>query len=182
MNTRGLIAGLMTGLCVLIGTTGNIWGNEFAVSDLKGYGTGNVVDMELVNPAGFVSVTYAGEGKATVLGKFNFTAKLAVRWDTPMPNGSGGYCAPASGYATHNVPDNSSIVLNFTGIFCEANQMAYATDTKPHMPAPPFTYTGSFIVADGTGRFSGASGSGSITGSTDKNLKLTVIVNGKIVH
>lgn len=182
MNARRLITEIMAGLFTFAVTIGSAGANDQAVTNLDGYGMGTVVGFENKNTVGFVSVTYVGEGNATVLGKFDFLAKLAVRWDTPMPNGSGGYCAPASGYSTHETSDKSTVVMNFTGTFCEASQQAFATETLPHMPAPPFTYTGTYLIVDGTGRFRGASGSGSITGSTDQNLKLTVIVDGKIFH
>lgn len=183
MNVQGVIKSVLTGLFLLVVTIVNAGARDMAVTNLEGYGEGVVLGIENVNTVGFVSVTYTGEGKSTVLGKFDFLAKLAVRWDTPLPNGSGGYCAPASGYSTHEMRDKSTVVLNFTGIFCEAGQQSFATETLPqHMPAPPFTYTGTYLIADGTGRFSGVSGSGSMTGHTDTNLKLTVIIDGKIIH
>ncbi|RII30361.1 MAG: hypothetical protein CXR30_08605 [Geobacter sp.] len=182
MDARKLKKGIMVCLFVLAMTSNSAWGDNKAVTNFEGYGTGNVAAMNAVNDKGFVTVTYAGEGNATVLGKFAFDANLAVRWDTPLPNGSGGYCAPASGYSTHSLGQGNTLSMNFSGVFCEVNQATFGAETKLHVPAPPFAFTGTFLIADGTGRLSGISGSGSMTGNTDENLKLTVIIDGKIVH
>lgn len=182
MDARKGKRGIVMCLFVIAMAANSAWGDGKAVTNLEGYGTGNVVAMNAVNDTGFVTVTYAGKGNASVLGKFTFDANLAVRWDTPLPNGSGGYCAPASGYATHSLSQGDTLVMNFSGIFCEVNHDAFGEETIPHVPAPPFAFTGTFFIVEGTGRLSGISGSGSMTGTTDENLKLTVIVDGKIVH
>lgn len=180
MNGRKVAVGILGCLLALAATAADGWARNRVTTGLGGVGTGSVTTVENKNAEGFVSVIYGGSGQATVLGKFDFTAQHAVRWDTPLPNGAGGYCAPSSGSATLEMRNRDTLVMNFTGLFCEADQTGYGTETLAHLPAPPFTFTGTYLIVGGSGRFGSAAGSGSMTGSTDGSLNLTVIINGII--
>lgn len=74
------------------------------------------------------------------------------------PNGDGGYCAPASGTSTLTAANGDAVYLTMTGTVCEVG----ATGLNV-----PHTFSGTYTITGGTGRFDNATGSGSVTGGDD---------------
>jgi hypothetical protein len=73
----------------------------------------------------------------------------------PISNIDGGFCAPATGTGTiQNTKGNTTIVVNISGFDC------------PTLNNGPDVFSGTYVVTDGTGKFSSASGgTGAINGS-----------------
>jgi hypothetical protein len=159
------------------------------ITTLAGHAYGSLTDTQTPYPEtpGFIVGSYEGMGNASGIGRFTFTATHAFRWDAATPNGSGGWCAPSSGSATLSGMDGSELYLDFTGPFCEtgfaASTVGTTTSIDPlHLPAPPFAFTGTFVVTGGTGRFSAKSGGvGSMVGTSDADDNVFIKVDGKFL-
>jgi hypothetical protein len=133
---------------------------------------------------GFIVASYGGSGNASSIGNFSFDADQAVRWDSAVPNGAAGYCAPSSGETTLTANDGSKLYLNFTGLFCEAGYQVnlLGTQTTSHVPAPPYTFNGTFLVMGGSGKFAAKyGGSGSLIISSDIRNNVFLQLDGKLL-
>ena len=96
-----------------------------------------------------------GTGTSSHLGKDTYVSDLTVNWAAASSNGNGGYCAPASGPSTITAANGDTLTLQNTGAVCEVG----ATGSSV-----PHTFTGTYTITGGTGRFQGATGSGTETG------------------
>jgi hypothetical protein len=83
-----------------------------------------------------------------------YTSTLTILWTQATSNGHGGFCAPASGQTTLTLPGLGTITKQETGQICEVG----TTGTNV-----AHTFSGTFTVSGGTGLFSNASGSGTVT-------------------
>jgi hypothetical protein len=104
------------------------------------------------------TVQSTGTATSSHLGTGPYTSTLTVFWAAATPNGAGGFCAPASGPATLTAANGDTLTMQVTGTVCEVG----ATSANV-----PHTFTGTYTITGGTGRFAGATGSGTSTGGDD---------------
>jgi hypothetical protein len=88
-------------------------------------------------------------------GTFNYAA--TILWLSSFPNGGGGSCAPASGTLTLTAANGSTLVVQSVGILCEIGASGINK----------FSFNGSYLITNGTGDFTGATGTGIQISSLD---------------
>ena len=101
------------------------------------------------------TVVSAGTAISTHLGRGAYTSSLTIDWAKAVPNGSGGYCAPAAGVGSLTAANGDVLTQYERGMVCEVGLTSL---TASH------TFTGSFTNTGGTGRFANATGGGTISG------------------
>jgi hypothetical protein len=101
-----------------------------------------------------------GTATSSHLGTGPYTSDLRVDWasHSPNPDVTGASCAPANGTGTLTAANGDTLTQFESGTVCE---------TAASAPNVPHSFTGSFFDTGGTGRFAGATGSGTITGGDD---------------
>ena len=104
------------------------------------------------------TVQSTGIATSSHLGSGPYVSTLTVDWAAASFNGAGGYCALATGTGTLTAANGDTLTQSESGKVCEVGTTA---SNVPH------TFTGTFTNTGGTGRFAGASGGGTITGSDD---------------
>lgn len=104
------------------------------------------------------SVETDGTATSSHLGTGSYTSTLTVAWASATSNGAGGYCAPASGTSTLTAANGDTLDQTVNGTVCEVGASA-ANDAH--------TFSGTFTNDGGTGRFTSATGGGTITGGDD---------------
>lgn len=117
--------------------------------------------------------TVATNGSATSshLGSGMFNSLLTIDWAAATSNGAGGFCAPASGSSTLTAANGDTLALTSTGSVCEVGATSkYASHT----------FTGTFTITGGTGRFSHAQGSGTEIAGDDGYGNSTYTDTGSI--
>jgi hypothetical protein len=134
----------------------------FASGHLNYYGP---QDCQLTDEG--CTITDEGTLKGTHVGKGTFVQTAIVLWKKGFPNGSGGYCAPASGTITITASDKSTITADRVGILCEVGGT--------------HTFNGTYFITGGTKRFEGASGTGIATCSVDKSGNVLGFANGSLI-
>jgi hypothetical protein len=144
------------------------------VLDFQGIGSGTVTyygpENCQLSDTGCTVVT-EGNVKGKYIGNGTFTNTITVLWKAGFPNGSGGYCAPASGTETITAADGSTLTAKRVGILCEVG---------PTGTNGPYTFNGSYFITEGTKRFSGASGSGVQICSVDTDGNVLGFAHGTI--
>jgi len=123
-------------------------------------------------PAG-CTVQTSGTATSSHLGTGPYTTTLTVLWSQATPNGDGGYCAPATGPSTLTAANGDQLDLQNTGTVCEVGPTG---NNAPH------TFTGTYTITGGTGRFTRASGSGSLTGGDDGQGNSNYSASGTISY
>jgi len=98
--------------------------------------------------------TLSSTGTLTGVVGGTYTSTFTILWLQAASNGQGGFCAPATGQTTLNLPGLGTITKNETGTVCEVG----ATGSNV-----AHTFTGTFTVTGGTGLFNSATGSGTAT-------------------
>jgi len=117
------------------------------------------------------TVVTEGTVKGKHIGMGTFTNTVTVLWKSGFPNGSSGYCAPASGTETITAADGSTLTAKRVGILCEVG---------PTGTNGPYTFNGSYFITEGTKRFSEASGSGVQICSVDTDGNVLGFAHGTI--
>ena len=106
-------------------------------------------------------------------GKSHFTFNLVIDFSTYLSNGSGGGCSQASGTLTLTKDDNGNnpdtVSLAHTGLVCDATGIL---STK--------TYTATYYITGGTGKYAGALGTGSTTASFDA-VRTLIHLDGNVL-
>jgi hypothetical protein len=108
----------------------------------------------------------------TISGAFagSYSSSFTILWTQSTPNGAGGFCAPATGTTTLTLPGLGTLTKSEHGTVCEVGA------TGPNVE---HTMTnGTFTVSSGTGVFTGATGSGSL--SFDQKPGPTSAVGGAV--
>ena len=144
----------------------------FAAStqEFKIFASGHMTSYGLLNcQSTDVGCTVTNEGtvKGTHVGKGTFTQTVTVLWKSGLPNGSGGYCAPASGTITITASDKSTITADRVGTVCEVGGN--------------ITFNATYFITGGTKRFVGASGIGISTCSIDGSGNVLGFANGSLI-
>jgi hypothetical protein len=104
------------------------------------------------------TVATNGTANTTHMGVGPYVSDLTIHWGSATSNGDGGYCAPADGTSTITGVNGDTITEDVSGMVCEVGPTSL---TAPH------TFTGTFTITGGTGRFADATGSGTVTGGDD---------------
>lgn len=99
-----------------------------------------------------------GTQTSSHLGRGAYVSDLTVDWAQAYPNGDGGFCAPASGPSVLTAANGDTLTLSNTGTVCEVGKTGANV---------PHTFTGTFTISGGTGRFANASGAGTESGGDD---------------
>jgi hypothetical protein len=110
--------------------------------------------------------------------------QFVLRFDTGSPNSLNGYpagpygisnqgvCLPASFMGALTETGGDSIYFNHAGLVCEEAA-----------PGSPYVYHGTFRVTGGTGRFSAATGGGSVVGTFTRDTAAAfVYVRGAVSY
>lgn len=134
----------------------------FASGHMTSYG---LPDCQLTDIG--CTVTNEGTVKGTHVGKGTFTQAVTVLWKSGSPNGSGGYCAPASGIITITASDKSTITAARVGTVCQV--------------AGNITFNATYYITGGTKKFVGASGIGISTCSIDGAGNVLGFANGSLI-
>lgn len=119
------------------------------------------------------TVQSTGTANSSHLGAGPYTSTLTVDWAAATSNGDGGYCAPASGPSTITAANGDTLSLQNSGTVCEVG----ATGSNV-----PHTFTGTFTITGGTGRFANATGSGTTTGGDDGSGNSNYSASGTISY
>lgn len=114
------------------------------------------------------TVTSAGTITGAFMGTYN--SSITILWMQATPNGSGGFCAPASGTTTLTLTGLGTVTKAEKGSVCEVGPTGANVEHK--------MTDGTFTVTAGTGVFSGATGSG--TSSFDQKPGATSALGGAI--
>jgi hypothetical protein len=100
-----------------------------------------------------------GTATSSQMGTGPYTTTLTVHWGQAYSNGNGGFCAPADGPSTLTAANGTNqLYFNNSGTVCEVG----ATGTYV-----PHTFSGTYTITGGTGKFAGATGQGTVTGGDD---------------
>lgn len=138
---------------------------------LNSTGTVTAVDQNAPNcntsPQG-CTTSSAGTLTGTLGG--TYTSTWTIVWAQATSNNAGGFCAPATGTTTLNLPGLGTIQKSESGTVCEVGATG---------PNDEHTMSGgTFSVASGTGIFSNATGSGSV--SFDQKPGATTALGGAV--
>jgi hypothetical protein len=108
----------------------------------------------------------------TLLGKVGgtYTSTWTILWKQATSNGQGGFCAPATGTTTLTLPKLGALTKSESGTVCEVGATG---DNVEHV-----LNNGTFNVMSGTGVFSNATGSGTVT--FDQKPGTTSAVGGAV--
>jgi opacity protein-like surface antigen len=98
------------------------------------------------------TLTSAGTLNGVVGG--TYTSTWTILWKQATPNGSGGYCAPATGSTTLSVPVLGTLTKLEKGTVCEVGATGANVE---HV-----LKDGTFTVGSGTGYLTGATGAGTV--------------------
>lgn len=105
------------------------------------------------------TVQTTGTATSTHLGTGPYVSTLTVHWGQAYSNGAGGYCAPADGPSTLTAANGDTLSLWNAGTVCEVGATGLYI---------PHTFSNAtYKITGGTGRFAGASGSGTESGGDD---------------
>ncbi len=120
------------------------------------------------------SMSLVGTAETSRLGMSQLNSSLTINWAQATSNGEGGYCAPATGTATLTAANRKGTVnLNVNGTVCEVGATAV---NAAH------TLTGTYTVTGGTGKFTSATGTGTLTGSDNGTGSASILLNGTITY
>jgi len=100
---------------------------------------------------------------------FKATFNNSKYWWSFTDNGSRGACVRGSGSVVLTTPDGSQIVMQQAGLSCNP-----AADPTNLLDA------GTYLIVDGTGRFSGATGTGNVV-TGFKNGYASIHLDGNII-
>ncbi len=103
-----------------------------------------------------LTATFVGHATSSHLGTGAWSAVLTVPFSGAYPSGSG-VCAPATGTATLTAANGDDVNFTYTGTVCAAGDIF----TSAH------SFTGTYSITGGSGRFDDASGTGNITAGDD---------------
>jgi hypothetical protein len=131
---------------------------------LKGDGVGKLATSP--SPLTHVSL---GVVKGDIFGVANFKASFSVEPWSGSGNGSGGGCIRGSGPIVLTTRSGSVITMQQAGLSCD-------TGADPNI----LTDNGTYLIVEGTGRFSGATGTGNVV-TGFKNGQVGIHFDGGIV-
>jgi len=114
-----------------------------------------------------------GTATSSHMGTGPYQSTLTVNWADAYSNGDGGFCAPASGSGSITAANGNTVELSSSGTVCEVG----ATGSNV-----PHTFSGTYTITNGTGRFSGASGSGTETGGDNGYGSSNYTLSGTIIY
>lgn len=117
------------------------------------------------------TVKSSGVIRGTHIGNGTFTSTLTILWTKSFPNGSGGFCAPASGEGKIDSADKSTWNIFQVGIVCEVG---------PTGKNVPHTFNGTYFITTGEKRFANMEGSGNLVSSDDGVGNVLLNINGII--
>lgn len=115
--------------------------------------------------------TFKDEGtvEGKLFGKGTFSHTAVILWKNGFSDGSGGYCAPASGVSTSTASDGSTLTVKRSGLVCNLGTNVATT------------FNSAYFVIEGTKRFKGATGSGIKVCSVDSNGNVLSKTHG-VIH
>lgn len=122
------------------------------------------------------TVVTTGTSVTSHVGKGSYISTLTIDWmavTPPQSNGEGGFCAPATGTAIITAPNGDTLNQTEQGTVCEVG---------PTAANAPHVFNGTFTNAGGTGRFSNASGGGTVLGGDDGNGNSGYLETGTISY
>lgn len=99
-----------------------------------------------------------GTATSSHMGTGPYVSTLTVDWAAATSNRAGGFCAPATGTGTITAANGDTLDQTEQGTVCEVGPTA---SNAPH------SFSGTYTNTGGTGRFSTASGGGTVTGGDD---------------
>lgn len=109
----------------------------------------------------------SGNFVGTGIGNGSFSVEMKFSNVSPIGNGSGGSCYGASGTIVLTAASGASVTLGDVGLFCEVG----ASST-------PTTFSGSYIIQDGTGKLSDSAGAGTTVLAIDASGNAYLNLNG----
>ena len=157
---KEMIKRSLLGLLVLLVAIALATGAALAAPALPFKSSGSGTETSL-SPAGCqftatgCTVQTTGTATSSHLGTGPYTSTLTIKWAAATPNGQGGFCAPATGSSTLTAANGATLTFSQTGTVCEVGKSS---------PNVAHTFTGTYTITGGTGRFAGATGSGTISG------------------
>jgi hypothetical protein len=106
-----------------------------------------------------VLASFNGSATSSHLGTSAWIANVAVDLTNASPTAGGQICAPAAGTATLPAASGDAVLFSYSGTVCVAD--------PSNLLASPHTFTGTYQITGGTGRFENATGMGNITAGDD---------------
>lgn len=155
-----LMVALVVALTPAAGTAGLL---DF---EALGSGTGSIGCSEPVLPC---AVSAVGSLQGTQVGNATFSVVFRSNGAPAFSNGDTGLCVPVAGHGTVTAKDGAELWVRQTGILCEKGGAS-----------TPYVFNGTYLLVGGTGRFDGASGSGSFTGSDTRTGSVLLNFKGSI--
>lgn len=114
-------------------------------------------------------VSAEGTLQGTQVGNATFSVVFRSNGVPAFSNGDTGFCVPMAGHGTFTAKDGAEVWVRQTGILCEKGGAG-----------TPYIFNGTYLLVGGTGRFDGASGSGSFTGSDTRTGSVLLNLHGSI--
>jgi hypothetical protein len=115
---------------------------------------------------------FAGGTFRGTIGSGDYTGSFDLAVADAFPNGEGGVCAPISGTVTLGAGTPDRLVLAVRGDSCQ--------DGAGDVTTSSFTTVARFTVADGTGKYADARGSGNFASAEDAADHDRMTVVGRI--
>ncbi len=160
------VAGLIAFAAVPVLAMGGGSGHHGSLN-MKGI-TGSGVGTGSIGCTGNSCIENAtGNFVGTGMGNGSFSAALSFSNANPISNGSGGSCYGASGTVTLTAANGNTVTLGDAGLLCQVGA-----------DSAPTTFNGSYIINNGTGRFSNSPGAGSTILATDSSGNVYLNLNG----
>ena len=160
MNVKYLLAAAAATTMLVTASTAVLAGASGVPFKSAGFGTETSLSASGCQfTAAGCTVESNGTAISSYMGTGPYVSTLTVDWAAATSNGDGGYCAPASGtQGMISGANGDTLYQSETGTVCEVGASSL---TAPH------TFSGTFTITGGTGRFAAASGSGTVTGGDD---------------
>lgn len=121
---------------------------------------------------GCVQATFNGTATSSHLGTSSWIAELTVPLTGLTLTDNGELCGPATGSATLPAANGDEVDFTYAGTICALDA------TNPIFGAHSFS--GTYTITGGTGRFQGATGTGEITAGDDANRNAFMSDSGSI--
>jgi hypothetical protein len=184
-NKRSI--GFAAGIALVAMLAAPTWAGTLTSFSAVGSGTVTSPRASGCQFSGLCTVTSEGQITGDKIGSASFVTTLNINWAQAVQNGSGGYCAPASGTSTVTVANGSVLALGEVGTVCEVGETGepvphtfngtYAVCSKTLADANESPCSSSFVS---TGRFANSTGTGNVVGGDDGNSSVIASVNGAL--